>query len=62
MTDQPIVEQVFQVNLPNGNIDFIHVYDLPIKVAEKFVKNKYQSEEVEFIETIIPTKTTQIKP
>jgi hypothetical protein len=36
-----IISHEFQVNMPNGDIDFITVYDLPYKHAEKFVSDKY---------------------
>lgn len=37
----------FQVTKPNGDIDFIEVYDLPYKLAEKFVRNKYPNCKIE---------------
>ncbi len=36
----------FQINKPNGDIDFIEVYDLPSHLAEKFVINKYPNCEI----------------
>ena len=36
-----IVAHEFQITKPNGDIDFITVYDLPIHLAERFVVNKY---------------------
>lgn len=39
----------FQVNKPNGDTDFIEVYDLPHWLAEKFVKNKYPDCEILFL-------------
>ena len=40
------VKHEYQVNLQNGDIDFITVYDLPEQVALKFVKNKYPDCEI----------------
>ena len=36
----------FQVNKPNGDIDYIEVYDLPHHLAEIFVIRKYPDCEV----------------
>jgi len=37
----------FQITKPSGEIDFIEVYDLPYRLAEKFVKNKYPNCKIE---------------
>jgi len=36
-----LIEVEFQVDKPNGDIDFITVYDLPESVAKGWVINKY---------------------
>jgi len=41
----------YQVNKPNGDTDFIEVYDLPEQVARKFVKNKYPNCEISLFKT-----------
>jgi hypothetical protein len=43
----PVSEVEFQVNKPNGDIDFITVYDLPESVARKFVERKYPDCKIE---------------
>lgn len=52
---KPVCEVEFQVNKPNGDIDFITVYDLPEKLAWRFVKNKYPDCEIELYTSIQPT-------
>lgn len=42
-----VVKFEFQINKPNGDIDFIEVYDLPFKLAKKFVENKYPNCKIE---------------
>lgn len=46
MEENYIISFEFQVNKPNGDIDFITVYDLPANLAERFVKNKYPEAEI----------------
>jgi len=35
------VKHEYQVDKPNGDIDFVTVYDLPEQVATKWCKQKY---------------------
>jgi hypothetical protein len=54
MPEQEHINEIdYQVNKPNGDIDFITVYDLPESIAYKFVKNKYPNCEIEFLSSII---------
>lgn len=59
VTDEPenwITKQEFQVNQPNGDIDFVSVYDLPKHLAQKFLEKTYNGLKVEHIEEIINPK------
>jgi hypothetical protein len=47
MTEEHVCEIEFQVNKPNGDIDFITVYDLPEKLAQRFVTDKYPDSKIE---------------
>jgi hypothetical protein len=49
--EEHVTECEFQVNKPNGDIDFVTVYDLPINVAKKFVIMKYPNCEISLLET-----------
>lgn len=46
-----IVIHEFQVNKPNGDIDFIEVADLTFCAANTFVKNKYPDCNIEHLKT-----------
>lgn len=42
-----ICQYTFQVNKPNGDIDFVTVYDLPQDLSRRFVENKYPGLKIE---------------
>ena len=55
-----IVSHEFQVTKPNGDIDFIAVYDLTFNVARKFAASKYPNCTIEFYQTVSnPNPTNQ---
>jgi hypothetical protein len=54
----PIVTHEFQVNKPNGDIDFIEVEDLPLNIARKFVENKYPDRKIQFYKTYTQVRNT----
>ena len=52
-----ITRHCYQINNPNGDIDFITVDDLPDHLALKFVKDKYPGIEPEFVDKIVNQNT-----
>jgi len=49
-------ESEWQINKPNGDIEFVTIEDLPDRLARKFLEKKYPDCEIELLTSI---KTVQ---
>lgn len=42
----------YEVKLPNGDFDLVTVYDLPKRLADKWIEARYPNCEIEFLSSI----------